>query len=73
MISKHGDYKNGYIFTKSSTDKDLQTIYKNYDRVNCIICNSNTAKNFDTRWNNGKGLVINEKINDGCFFINGCY
>ena len=46
MICKHGDYENGYIFTPSSKDYDLQKILKKYEEVKCVICNKKTAKNF---------------------------
>lgn len=73
MIAKHGEYKNGYIFTPSSTNEDLQEIFKSYNQVNCVICNKYTAKKFITRgW--GKSIVtINNKIADGCFFVNGTF
>lgn len=68
MIYKSGDYKNGYIFASSSTDADLQKIFETYDEVKCVICNSNTAKNFRTV---GKSiLTINNKLVDGVFFVN---
>lgn len=73
MIYKHGDYKNVYIFAKSSTDKDFQEILKTYDKVNCIICNKNTAKNFRVPIFGYSIITINNKISDGCFFINGTY
>lgn len=46
MICKSGDYRNGYIFTPNSCNDDLQEILNSYDKVNCIICNENTKKNF---------------------------
>lgn len=69
MICKHREFENGYIFTSSSKDYDLQNIFKKYDEVKCVICNKNTAKNF--RVSNGYSIItINNKIADGCFFIN---
>ena len=76
MISKHGDYKNGYIFTPSSTDSDLQRIFREeygYDNIRCVICNKNTAKNFRTSSLRYSIITINNKIADGCFFINGTF
>ena len=69
MICKHGEYENGYIFTPSSKDYDLQKILKKYEEVKCVICNKKTAKNFKVC--DGYSIItINNKISDGCFFIN---
>ena len=80
MILKSGDYKNGYIFTPSSTDEDMQNIYKDYKerniKVKCIICNKKTSRNFIYEPNgitDCMGLTINNKLADGVFFINGTY
>lgn len=73
MICKHGDYKNGYIFTPSSTDEDFQNILKSYDKVRCVICNKNTSRNFKIGLLGHSIITINNKLNDGVFFINGCY
>lgn len=80
MILKSGDYKNGYIFTPSSTDKDMQEIYEDYKKkgikVKCVICNIKTARNFDYEPDTNRdcmGLTINNKLADGVFFINGTY
>lgn len=72
MICKHGDYKNGYIFTSTSTNdnEDFQEILKTYDKVRCIICNKNTARNFRVGLLGNNIITINNKLNDGCFFIN---
>ena len=71
MICKHGDYKNGYIFTPSSCDEDLQKIFNQYNEVKCVICNKLTARNFRVF---GRSIItINNKISDGCFFINHTY
>lgn len=70
MICKHGDYKNGYIFTSTSTNGDFQEILKTYDKVRCIICNKNTARNFRVGLLGNNIITINNKLNDGCFFIN---
>lgn len=70
MICKHGDYQNGYIFTLTSTDEDLQEILKTYDKVRCVICNKNTARNFRIGLMGSNIITINNKLNDGCFFIN---
>ena len=73
MIYIHPDYKNGYIFADSSTDEDFQKICKSYEKVRCVICNSKTAKNFRTPLLGYSIITINNKINDGCFFINGTF
>ena len=73
MICKSGDYRNGYIFTPSSCDADFQEILKSYDKVNCIICNENTIKNFRVGLLGQNIITINNKLADGVFFINGVY
>ena len=73
MILKHSGYKNGYIFTSTSKDEDLQEIFESYDKVRCIICNTKTAKNFKTPIWGYSIVTINNKISDGCFFINGAF
>lgn len=74
MIPKHADYKNGYVLAKNSTDEDFQKIIKSYgDDYHCLICNSNTAKNFKTSFLGYSTITINEKLADGVFFINGCF
>ena len=70
MICKHGNYENGYIFTSTSTDEEFQEILNKYDKVRCVICNSNTARNFRVGLWGTNIITINNKINDGCFFIN---
>ena len=78
MIVKHKDYKNGYFFLirkgepKNRNDIDLRNIIKNYKEIGgikCIICNSRTANNFKIT-NGYSYITINNKLNDGCFFIN---
>ena len=73
MIHKNGDYKNGYIFTKTSTDEEFQKIIKRYDKVRCVICNKNTVRNFRNPYYSNVGITINNKLADGVFFINGVY
>ncbi len=73
MIHKAAEYKNGYIFTPTSTDKEFQEILKKYDKVCCIICNKNTAKNFRAPLMGHSIITINNKISDGCFFVNGAF
>lgn len=73
MICKSAEYKNGYIFTKTSTDKDFQRILKQYDKVRCIICNENTVKNFRQPFLSSPRITINNKLADGVFFVNGVF
>ena len=35
-----------YQFTETSTNEEFQKILKRYPKINCIICNSQTAKCF---------------------------
>lgn len=73
MIYKNEDYKNGYVFAPSSTDQDLQEILKSYNKVSCIICNSNTRRNFGLSVFGHDIITINNKLVDGVFFVNGLY
>lgn len=74
MIPKHADYKNGYILATNSTNEDFQEIIKSYgDKYHCLICNSNTAKNFRIELLGNPTITINEKLADGVFFINGVF
>lgn len=73
MICKSAEYKNGYIFTPTSTDDDFQKILKSYDKVNCLICNKNTIRNFRRGFMGQSIITINKKLADGVFFINGVY
>ena len=77
MIKKHKDYENGYYFITDrnqsilfdQTSNDLENIKKSYKEIKCVICNKATAKNF--KITNGYNIItINNKLNDGCFFIN---
>lgn len=73
LICKSAEYKNGYIFTPTSTNRDLQEIFKKYDEVRCVICNSKTARNFKVSSWGYSTITINNRISDGCFFINGAF
>lgn len=75
MIPKAAEYKHGYVLAKNSTDDDFQEIIKSYgDKYHCLICNSNTAKNFRIGFLGGYSTItINEKLADGVFFINGVF
>ncbi len=70
MILKHNNYKNGYCFVQSSNDYDLQKLILSYgDKFKRVICNQNTARNFKVT-DGYAPITINNKLNDGCFFIN---
>lgn len=73
MICKSAEYKNGYILTTTSTDEEFQEIIKSYDKVNCVICNKNTVQNFKNPFLSNPCITINNKLNDGVFFINKCF
>lgn len=77
MIVKNGDYKNGYLFAHDSKDVEFQEILESYPKLNCVICNDKTTRNFRTHDDFGPikklPLTINNKLVDGVFFINGCY
>lgn len=73
MIYKAGEYKNGYIFAKSSTDADFQAILESYPKVNCIICNENTLRNFQNAHAARPRITINNKLVDGVFFVNNTH
>ena len=61
---------------------DFEEIKKKYDEIKCIICNKATSNNFIiTRNTIGvlntfekpqyyRNITINNKLNDGCFFVN---
>lgn len=84
MIKKHCDYENGYYFIKDSergfdkrrTAHDLRMILESYgDSFRVVICNKVTAKNFKVTGGTSdfpvkSPITINNKLNDGCFFIN---
>lgn len=73
MIYKAAEYKNGYIFAPSSTDSDFQAILKSYPKVNCIICNQNTLRNFRNGPIANPMITINNKLVDGVFFVNNTH
>lgn len=71
MIIKHKDYKHGYCLLSTSTDRELQDILKRNEdnNVRVLFCNKNTLKSFTPFCK----VTINNKLNDGCFFINYLY
>lgn len=75
MITKDNNFKNKYILNDSSTGDDFQEVWKSYKKVNCLICNKNTAKRFKpSLWAFGEScLTINNKIPDDVFFINSVF
>lgn len=81
MIHKVDGYKNGYVFSATKSEKPddeiFQDILKEYKKsskgFHCLICNKVTSKNFRIGLFSDNIITINNKIADGCFFINGCY
>lgn len=76
MIIKDAMFKNKYILRGDSNNDDFQDILRSYPKINCVICNAETAKRFTRRFAFlfGSGPVtINNNIPDGVFWINGVY
>lgn len=73
MIYKNGDFKNGYVLSRTSTDDEFQDILIEKQPVHCIICNKNTVKNFKQPLFSDHHITINNRLRDGVFFINGIY
>lgn len=70
MINKDITHENKYQLTESSTNEEFEKILKRYPRVNCIICNSQTAKCFSRRLFGHGQITINNKLETGVFLIN---
>lgn len=71
-ILKDNSLRNKYILLDNSTNMDFQEIIKGR-KVNCIICNSNTAKHFKTPFFGNSIITINNKMLDNVFYINGVF
>lgn len=71
-ILKDNHCRNKYILLDNSTDKDFQEIIKGR-KVNCIICNSNTAKRFRPSLFGNNIITINNNMLDNVFYINGVF
>lgn len=71
MIAKYKDTKNGYVIDQTSTNDEFREIIKtHFPKYHCLICNSNTAKNFGTHFLGTSTVTINNKIPDDVFYIN---
>lgn len=71
-ILKDNRLRNKYILQDDSTDDDFKSIIKG-KKVNCIICNRNTAKRFKTTLLGHRTVTINNKMMDNVFYINGVF
>lgn len=70
MISKLNKTKHGYDIS-NATNEEFQDLQKNYpEKVRCIICNSDMAKNFRIGLLGQNIITINNRVNDGIVFIN---
>lgn len=65
--------KNGYIIDNSSTDEEWKKICGGYSKVNCIICNNQTAKHFRIGLLGNNIITINNKLLNDVVYINGVY
>lgn len=65
--------KNGYIINKDSTNEDWNKICSKYEKINCIICNNQTAKHFRVSLFGNNIITINNKLNNDVVYINGVY
>ena len=70
MINKDITHENKYQFTETSTDEEFQKILKRYPKINCIICNAQTAKCFKGGLFDFSAITINNKLETGVFLIN---
>lgn len=71
-ILKDDRLRNKYILQNDSTDDDFKNIIKG-KKVNCIICNENTAKRFITPLFGHRIVTVNNKMMDDVFYINGVF
>lgn len=62
MINKDITHENKYQFTETSTNEEFQKILKRYKKINCIICNSQTAKCFKRGLFDFSAITINNKL-----------
>lgn len=70
MISKLNGTKHGYDIS-NATNEEFQDLCKNYpEKFRCLICNSNTRKNFRIGLLGQDVITINNKAHDGVAFIN---
>lgn len=70
MINKDITHENKYQLTTSSMTEELEKILKRYKKINCIICNAQTAKCFKSGLFGYSAITINNKLETGVFLIN---
>ena len=70
MVSKLANTKHGYDIS-NATNEEFQYLCKNYPKkLRCLICNSNTRKNFRIGLLGSDIITINNQVRDGVIFIN---
>lgn len=79
-LEKITDTKNGYRFIYDNDEMEhsnVREIWKNIVKehapVKCIIVNQNTFNNFQKPLLSGDIRVINNKLPDDVFYLNGVY
>ena len=74
MIGKLEGTKNGYYFTKDTTEEDFARLVQRTRRtvkgLKCIICNAATSANF-ANGIKAPRVTINNSVPDGAFYVNG--
>lgn len=73
MLGKVEGKKNGYAILEDTTTEEFKGLLKTYPKVNCIICNEQLAKRIVYGPFAHSITVVNNKIPDGIFYINGVY
>lgn len=70
MISKLNNTKHGYDIS-NATNKEFQDLRRTYpEKIRCLICNSDTRKNFRIVLFGRGAITINNKVHNGVVFIN---
>lgn len=70
MIHRVKYTKHGYIMS-DATNEEFQKLLKGYpDKVRCVICNKDTAKQFRIGLLGRSIITINNKVPDDVIFIN---
>lgn len=70
MIYRLKNTKHGYKIA-GATNEDFQNLVKSYpEKVNCIICNRDTAKHFRIGLLGRNIMTVNNTVHDGVIFIN---
>jgi len=75
MFHKIENTKNGYIFDidDTTTNEQWKDIYKQYNKVKCVICNKKTASCFRPTLFGNNIVTINNKLPDAVVYINSIY